>query len=277
MCTLVLLRRPDHSWPLILAANRDEMIDRPWLAPGRHWSERPEVVAGMDQTAGGSWLGLNDHGLVAAILNRRGSLGPAAGKRSRGELVLEALDHADAISAAEALADLNADAYRSFNLVIADNRDAYWVKNPGAGQARPVEVLPVPEGLSMLTAYDLNDAESPRIGRHRQAFLDAPAPDPAQGDWQAWQTILARTADSDTQHPAEAAMTVDLGRFQTVSSSLIALPATPQSLDREAPHPVWLFAAGRPDRHLHEPLSLLPPLAESAAEGPGSAGYSGGV
>lgn len=276
MCTLVLLRRPGHPWPLLLAANRDEMIDRPWLAPGRHWSERPEVVAGLDQTAGGSWLGLNDHGVVAAILNRRGSLGPAAGKRSRGELVLEALDHADAIAAAEALAELNSDAYRSFNLVVADNRDAYWVRNLGAGQARPVEVLPVPEGLSMLTAYDLNDDESPRIGRHRQAFLAAPAPDPASGDWEAWQSILARSAESDPQQPAEAAMTVDLGRFQTVSSSLIALPAAPQNLARELLRPVWLFAAGRPDRHGYEALKPPPLLTENSPEGPGSAGYSSG-
>ena len=78
MCTLVLLRRPGHPWPLLLAANRDEMVDRPWAPPGRHWPDRPEVVAGLDRTAGGSWLGLNDHGVVAAILNRRGSLGPAA-------------------------------------------------------------------------------------------------------------------------------------------------------------------------------------------------------
>src|SRR6202012_4950605 len=104
MCTLVIFRRPDHRWPLLIGANRDEMIDRPWEPPGRHWPDRPDVVAGLDILAGGSWLGLNDFGVVAGILNRHGSLGPAAGQRSRGELVLEALDHADASAAAEALA-----------------------------------------------------------------------------------------------------------------------------------------------------------------------------
>ncbi len=88
MCTLVILRRPGHPWPLILAANRDEMTDRPWQPPGSHWPDRPEIVAGMDETAGGSWLGLNDHGVVAGVLNRVDSLGPEAGKRSRGELVV---------------------------------------------------------------------------------------------------------------------------------------------------------------------------------------------
>src|SRR5919108_5501887 len=103
MCTLVILRRPDHRWPVLIGANRDEMIDRPWQPPGRHWPDRAEVVAGRDLLAGGSWLGLNDWGVAAAVLNRHGSLGPAAGLRSRGELVLEALDHADAARAPAAL------------------------------------------------------------------------------------------------------------------------------------------------------------------------------
>jgi len=84
MCTLVLLRRPGHQWPLILGANRDEMVGRPWKPPGRHWDDRPNVVAGLDELAGGSWLGVNDEGVVAAVLNRVGTLGPADGKRSRG-------------------------------------------------------------------------------------------------------------------------------------------------------------------------------------------------
>ena len=94
MCTLVILRRPEAHWPLIVAANRDELADRPWKGPERHWPDRPDVTAGKDLTAGGSWFGVNDDGLFAAILNRPGTLGPKEGKRSRGELVLEALDHA---------------------------------------------------------------------------------------------------------------------------------------------------------------------------------------
>src|SRR3546814_7430756 len=98
--------------------------------------------------------------------------------RSRGELVLEALDHADALAAAEALAELNPQAYRSFNMVVADNRDAYWLRNRGEPGTRVIEVAPVPVGLSMLTAYDLNDPASPRGARHRAAFEAAAIPDP---------------------------------------------------------------------------------------------------
>jgi uncharacterized protein with NRDE domain len=126
MCTLVLLRRPGHpAWPLVLAANRDELRSRPAAPPARHWPDRPHVVAGLDRLGGGTWLGVNDDGLAAAVLNRRGSLGPEPGKRSRGELVLDALDHAEAYIAADALAALDPAAYRPFNLVVADAIDAF--------------------------------------------------------------------------------------------------------------------------------------------------------
>src|SRR5205085_2057192 len=52
MCTLVILRRPEHEWPVIIGANRDEMIDRAAKPPGRHWPDRTEVVAGLDLFAG---------------------------------------------------------------------------------------------------------------------------------------------------------------------------------------------------------------------------------
>ena len=44
MCTVVLLHRPGHAWPLLLAAIRDERIDRAWDPPAAHWPDRPGVV-----------------------------------------------------------------------------------------------------------------------------------------------------------------------------------------------------------------------------------------
>lgn len=244
MCTLILLRRPWHDWPLIVAANRDEMSDRPSRPPGRHWPDRPDALGGLDELSGGSWLGLNDHGVLAAVLNRRGSLGPAPGKRSRGELVLEALDHADAAAAAWALADLDPLAYRSFNLVIADNRDAFWLRHLG-DEAEGIEVMRLPPGLSMLTAFDRNDPVSPRIRSFLPRFEAAPPPDPVSGDWSAWQALLA--ARSEEVGSEEAAMTVVRpGGFGTVSSSLVALPSAEKRFARPPVRPVWLFAPGRP-------------------------------
>ncbi len=250
MCTVVILYRPGHDWPLLLAANRDEMIDRPWDAPGRHWPDRAEVVAGRDRLAGGTWLGLNDDGMVAGILNRRHSLGPGAGFRSRGELPLEALDHAEAAVAAEAISHLETTSYRPFNMVIADNRGAFWLRSAGDGSG--VEVMELPQGLSMITAYDRNDPASPRMRLYLPRFQEAEPPDPASGTWGSWAHILASRLH-DTESGPGGAMTVvtDTG-FGTVSSSLMALPAA----DRFGIRPVWLFAAGRPGEVPYEPVAF---------------------
>lgn len=250
---MVILRRPGAPWPLILAANRDERIDRPWRSPGRHWPDRPEVVAGQDELAGGSWLGVNDHGVVAGILNRRGTLGPETGKRSRGELVLEALDHADARVAADALADLDGRAYRPFNMMIADNRDGFWIRHAGSlprtgavrGAGDEVEIRPLPLGLAMLTAGDINDPSSPRARRYLPQFRAATAPDPDSGDWSAWEALMA-SREHDADAGPRGAMTIVTGgvadgAFGTVSGALIALPAV-----GSAKKPIWRFCAGRP-------------------------------
>src|SRR5258707_4800508 len=190
MCTLAILRRPGDEWPVVIGANRDEMIDRPALPPARHWPDRPEVIAGLDQLAGGSWLGVNDWGVAAAILNRHGTLGPAPGQRSRGELVLEALDHADAVAAAEALSHLDPAAYRTFNLIVADERDAFWLRH--AGGAR-IELHPLKDGLSMIAAGDLDDLGTRRLEIALPGFLALPLADPDCHDWSAWEALLRST------------------------------------------------------------------------------------
>ncbi|HEY2889910.1 MAG TPA: NRDE family protein [Dongiaceae bacterium] len=248
MCSVVILRRPENHWPIIFAANRDEMNNRPWLPPGRHWPERPQVVAGLDQLAGGSWLGVNDHGLIAGIMNRMNSLGPSPGKRSRGELVLEALDHADARETAYALAALEPSAYRPFNLVLADNRDAFWLANLGDR----IRLESLPPGLSMLTAQDRNDVSHSRRIRHfLPRFQAAAIPDPAAGNWLAWEQLLASRDFAEGGTFQDAMTIAGTDGFETLSSALIALPAAGSELK-----PIWRFAPGRPDRVAYETVSL---------------------
>src|SRR6266851_3797681 len=222
MCTLVILRRPEHAWPVVIGANRDEMIDRPALPPGRHWPDRAEVVGGLDLLAGGSWLGVNDWGVAAAILNRHGSLGPEAGLRSRGELVLEALDHADAVAAAAALSHLDSAAYRTFNLIVADNRDAFWLRHNGEGR---IAAHPLATGLSLIAAGDVNEMATPRLALADPRFRTAPAPDPDRDEWTAWQDLLG-DASAPPGALAEAALRFRTTRgYATVSSALPAVPS----------------------------------------------------
>lgn len=234
MCTVILLRRPGHAWPVLIAANRDERLDRAWDAPAAWWPDRPAIVGGRDATAGGTWMAVDPRtGVFAAVLNRPGSLGPAPDKRSRGELPLLALEAGgSAAAAARRLSALPADEWRPFNLVLADGRTAHCLR--GLGHGRP-EAVPLPEGVSMVTAHDPNDLASPRTRRHLPRFRDAPPPEPDRDDWAAWEALLA-----DGDHPdgvvAEALRVPPVGGFGTVSASLLAIGPEGRM--------VWRFAEG---------------------------------
>ena len=250
MCTVIILRRPGHDWPIIFASNRDESKDRPWQAPGRHWPDRSEITAGLDILAEGTWLGVNDWGVIAGVLNRPGSLGPELNKRSRGELPLEALEHAEAEAAAEGLCAINQSSYRSFNLIIADRIKAYWLLSLGGNT--PVQVFPIPEGLSMITAFNLNDDTSPRIHYYKPKFEAAPPPNAETGDWTAWQTLMRDRRDNQWAEENGSMTIVSDKGLDTVSSSLIALPAQ----GRVNTKPQWLFAPGRPDKTNYESVAF---------------------
>jgi len=232
MCTVVLLVRPGHAWPVLLAANRDEMVDRLWDPPAAHWPEQLDVVAGRDRLGGGTWMGLNSAGVVAAVLNRTGSLGPAPGKHSRGTLPLLALQHGTAAEAAAFLSTIPADDFRTFNMIVADAGGAYFVR--GAGERR-IEPRPLGEGVHMVTSHDPNDLASARTARHLPRFRAAAYPDPGAGDWRTWREILA-----DRSGPEGTEMNIpERNGFATICSALLAIGA-------DGP-PVWLFAPGPPD------------------------------
>jgi len=115
-----------------------------------------------------------------------------------------------------------------------------------------VEVMEVGDGLSMMTAHDLNDPASARISYHLPRFRAAPPPDPDAGNWQAWASLLASKERAPDALPRDAMTVVTDFGFGTVSSSLIALPGAKKGAHK----PLWLFAAGPPDKVAHEPVTI---------------------
>ena len=243
MCTVVVLVRPGHAWPLTLAANRDERLHRPWDAPGPYW---PGVVTGRDRLGGGTWMALGmvpgmalGSAVVGAVLNRPGSLGPAPGKLSRGALPLMAARHDGAEAAARALAGLDAGRYRPFNLVVADREGAWFLRGLGAGAPEAAALAP---GLHVVTAHDPNDPASPRVARHLPRFRGAPPPD--EDDGAAWRALLA-----DGAGPAGSELNVPArDGFGTVCSSLLVMGRDGAVR--------WLFVAGPPDAAPFRPVAL---------------------
>ena len=120
------------DYPLLVAANRDEQYDRPSAAP-QPVATAPNIIAGRDLRAGGTWLGINEHGVLAAMLNRRinGANAAVAEARSRGLLCMDLLAHRSAGDAASWLGDHRV-AYNPFTALVADRHDAKVSYNTGS-------------------------------------------------------------------------------------------------------------------------------------------------
>src|SRR5277367_3022593 len=159
MCTLAIYFRTFADYPVVVAANRDEYLARAAVPPVT-LNDDPQVVGGKDLRAGGTWLGINEHGLVAGLLNRRtADYGPAdPNLRSRGLLCLEALRQSTATAAARFVERERGADYNAFNLLIASREAAFVAYNRGG----EVEVVELTSGLHLLTNLDADDFECPR-------------------------------------------------------------------------------------------------------------------
>jgi uncharacterized protein with NRDE domain len=124
MCLLVAQFDPRDAVPLRIAANRDEWLARPAAPLGEL---RPGVWGGRDLQAGGTWLAVNEHGVVAGLTNR--PFDRAAGKRSRGELPLFLTSHATAAEAAAAFArEVVPSEYNGCWLLCGDRRTLHVIE-----------------------------------------------------------------------------------------------------------------------------------------------------
>ena len=131
MCTLTLGWRVFDDAPVVVAANRDERLGRPSEPPAVTGGD-PSVLAPQDAEAGGTWIGANEHGVLAAITNRWADV-PGGGDRSRGLLVRDVLDAASTHEARGVVDDaLGTHTYEGFNLIVAEVGGAATPGDPTA-------------------------------------------------------------------------------------------------------------------------------------------------
>src|SRR5712691_5084249 len=166
MCTLVVYFRVFPQYPLVIAANRDEALTRP-SSPPTLLASTPWIYGGQDLLAGGTWLGINEHGLMAAVLNRRAQNPVDPRCRSRGLLCLDALKHHSAHAALQGVTAQPAAQYNPFSLVVADPSAASLIYPDDY----TLQVRHLTPGVYMITNLNLNDPECPRIARFSQRFL----------------------------------------------------------------------------------------------------------
>ena len=197
MCTLAIYFQATRDCAVVIAANRDEFLGRPAGDPTT-LLENPHVVGGKDLKAGGTWLGISEHGIVAGLLNRRAENGGNPHARSRGLLCLDALRRRTAAEAAEFAARERGADYNPFNLLIVSRTEAFVAYNRGG--SIEVVVVALKPGLHLLSNLDVNDFECPKISASYGKFAELGRRDDFQRDPIGQRAALAALlADHNTQ------------------------------------------------------------------------------
>jgi uncharacterized protein with NRDE domain len=243
MCLLVLFFRVVPDAPVIVAANREEMYARVGEPP-RILDGSPRAVGGVDPVAGGTWLGVNEHGVLVAVTNRPKSEPPPK-PRSRGLLVRDLLACASASDAADQAArEFGGNEYAGCNLLCVDEYRAIVLH---AGDW--LRVRPLPSGIHVLTSHDVNDASDPRLG-HALNWLAGRRYSNSEDCVSALQELCGQAGNGGPP------ICLHGEKSGTVSSSIVALR-------KPLSNSLYRHAQGPPDR---EPYADVSPLLHAIFE-----------
>lgn len=226
MCLILLAYHAHSDVDLLIAGNRDEFYGRASAPPGV-FARDPLIHAGRDLEAGGSWMGRNEHGMAAALTNRRD---PAGGVPpdvlSRGRIVEGLLRQATPEDAAEWLSGEDLGRYRPFNVLFGSARRFYFL---GADRNTPPRELE--PGFFALSNSTLDDRGWPKVDRCHRFFaankhldgetllprLQAFLCDPTQPD-----SLTAADREEEI-HGALGAVFIQTPDYGTVSASIITI------------------------------------------------------
>lgn len=239
MCILAIQYQPDTDTPVLVAANREEIYTRPSLQPSIQ-SGKPRILCGIDQRGGGTWLGVNQHGLFVGATNRL-KFNKPVNPPSRGILCRELLRSGSARRAVDlALDEISTGKYNGVNFVIADAESA-WAVHGGDD----CEAVALEEGLSIIANREVNDPRDERVKLAKRLLtlqtLDSPVKFLAVAS-----KVFARPASG----PERPSMVVRAKQYGTVCSTLLALGKKP----RDA---IYQYADGAPDQARYEDYSPL--------------------
>lgn len=219
MCVLVVCRLRDSRFPLLVAANREEDPERPTSPPGVHAVDGRRVLCPMDRRHGGTWIGVNDVGLVAALTNWEHATVPEQA-RSRGGATLTALG-AGSLDAAVAAVERHAAAgpIRPFQLVLADASRAARVLCAD-GETRVTELES--QVLTVTNRHGPGELELAGMASWLAGCETGP------DDVESWLDHLVVTlATGRAMHMASGEtvpVCVEQGTRRTVSGTLLAVP-----------------------------------------------------
>jgi len=239
MCLLVAISRDRDESPLIVAANRDELLDRPAVAMTVLQAHGPRILGGRDELAGGTWLAVNEAGVVAGLTNQPATNGRDPTKRSRGELPLALARSLDAPTAVERfVTSVKPADYNAAWLLVSDRSSLFYI-DLNDGDAPAVNELP--PGTHVLENRPLGGA-SPKVDNMRR--LLEPLGAVAEAELvPALRAVLAnhdipagadaeRAAGTTERPPEVAAACVHTQRYGTRSAAVVVIPPDPDARPR---------------------------------------------
>lgn len=213
MCLIAWHWQPAHATtPLLLLANRDEFYARPTSA--LHWWQDAPVLAGRDEQAGGTWLGVNRRGHLAALTNYRDPLNNRADAPSRGALVTDFLAGND--SAQTYLDTLlgQCEDYNPFNLLVFDGQQLLGL------ESRHRRVVTIAPGIGAVSNADFS-TPWPKL-RGLQSGLDAAITSDATQDTQLLALLHNDQPALDVDLPHTG---LDLTHERLLSAAFIKSPS----------------------------------------------------
>ena len=212
MCLIAWNWQPDSATPLLLIANRDEFYSRPSAA--LHWWQDGSVLAGKDLQGGGTWLGVDRHGRLAALTNYRDPQNNRPNARSRGPLVSGFLQ--GNLSADDYLARLSHEVgqFNPFNLLLFDGQQLVGFESRGA---RCVAMSP---GIGAVSNAQFN-TPWPKLVRLKAALAGLAALEQTPADARLFEILVDRTVPLDANLPHTG---IPLEIERALAMAFIALP-----------------------------------------------------
>jgi uncharacterized protein with NRDE domain len=220
VCTILLAWQRYPDTPIILAANRDELIARPSAPPGL-LNAHPWVVGGRDLLAGGTWLAVAAGPTICAVTNRHPDTGPPLPpdptRRSRGEIPLSLLLDTRPEEVPDRLAALGPGRYNPVNVLWLSLDRALVAEVDDSG---PVRVIQLDPGPHVLTTGDLDDVARPKVAMLTAGMDAALAAGGGPDEVLARMRLLLADHTTPTGEPVDAAC-IHGDVYGTVSSSTV--------------------------------------------------------
>lgn len=270
MCLILFSLRHHPGFPLIIAANRDERYARA-SAPLAFWSDAPQVAAGRDLEAGGTWLGITRQGRWGALTNYRQPGGYRTDAPSRGGLVSDYLRGDGAPGQYLAGIEPRAHLFNGFNLLVGNLDEVWYISNRDGG-ARRIE-----PGVHGLSNHLLN-TPWPKVALGRKYLENLPLDSSAAIIDALLERLrdASRPADADLpangigpdRNRALSPAFIEGEHYGTRASTVIVVNANGEVSIRERRYGPLGTANGSSELDFHLDADCLRPLAAPARAQP---------